>query len=76
MSRNEEFEVLGEVRVVQKKSGNLKLKISNDLIEDEAMHITFLAIQIEEIAHRLNMPIEKVWEFIEDNIKVEPMEFD
>lgn len=76
MSKKEEFEVLGKARVIQGKTGVAKVEISQNLLEDQPMHITFLAMQVETFAHRLDMPIEKVLELIKNNIEVEPMEFD
>lgn len=76
MSKEVNYEVLGEIRVIQEKTGDPKLEISNEILEDEPMHITILAMQIEEVAHRLNMPIETVLKFIKNNIEVDPMEFE
>lgn len=76
MSKKEKFEVLGKARVIQGKTGVAEVEISQNLLEDQPMHITFIAMQVETFAHRLNMPVEKALEMIKQNIEVEPMEFD
>lgn len=76
MPKDEKCEVLGAARVIQGETGVAKVEISQNLLEDQPMHITFLAMQIESFAHRVDVPIKKVLEIIKNNIEVEPMEFE
>jgi hypothetical protein len=69
-----EFEILGASRVVQYK-GNAKVEISEELNEDLLMHITFLAMNVEVLARKLGVSIDKIQGLIKQNIEVEPMDF-
>lgn len=72
----ETYEVLGAVRVIQESNGTAKVQISNELNEDIPMYMTFLAMNIEVFANKLNLSIDEVLALIKQNIEVEPMEFD
>ena len=72
----ETCEVLGAVRVIQESNGTTKVQISNELNEDIPMYMTFLAMNTEVFANKLNLSIDEVLELIKQNIEIEPMEFD
>lgn len=72
----ETYEVLGAVRVIQESNGTAKVQISNELNEDIPMYMTFLAMNIEVFANKLNLSIDEVLKLIKQNIEIEPMKFD
>ncbi len=72
---NNGFEVLGESRIVQYSTGNVKVQASKELSEDLAMYITFLAMNIEVLAHELRISTDRIQELIKENIEIEPMDF-
>ena len=72
---SKEYEILGASRVVQYAKGDAKVQISEELNEDLAMHITFLAMNVETLANKLRVSTEKVLELIKENIEIEPMTF-
>lgn len=73
---SKDFEILGESRVVQYKDGKGKVQISKTLEDDLPMYITFLAMNVEVLANETKIPVSKILELIEQNIEVEPMEFE
>lgn len=72
---NNDFEVLGESRIVQYSTGNAKVQVSKELSEDLAMYITFLAMNIEVLAQELRISTDRIQELIKENIEIEPMDF-
>lgn len=72
---SEEYKILGASRVVQYAKGDVKVQVSEKLNEDLAMHITFLAMNVEVLANKLRVSTEKVLELIKENIETELMMF-
>ena len=73
---SKQLKILGESRVVQYADGNAKVQISKDLDDDLSMNFTFLAMNIEVLASKLDISIEEVFETIRHNIEIEPMMFE
>lgn len=46
------------------------MQISQELNEDLAMHITFLAMNIEVLAQKLRISTDRIQELIKENIEV------
>lgn len=72
----EEYTELGKVRVVQYKDGTSKVQMTEELADDLPMYVTFLAMNVETLAHKLDITTDELLEIIKQNIEVEPMEFD
>lgn len=70
-----DFEVLGESRIVQYSTGNAKVEVSKELSEDLSVYITFLAMNIETLAQKLRISTDRIQELIKENIEIEPMDF-
>ena len=68
-------QLLGASRVVQYAKGNVKVQVSEKLNEDLAMHITFLAMNVEALANKLRVSTETVLELVKENIETELMMF-
>ena len=71
----EQPQLLGVSRVVQYEKGNVKVQVSEKLNEDLAMHITFLAMNVEALANKLRVSTETVLELVKENIETELMMF-
>ena len=71
-----QVEVLEQIRMAQDAEGNVKIQISDELFEDLPLYIMFLAVNIEVLSNVLGISIETIFEFVKDNIKGKPIEFD
>mgnify|MGYP007073060476 CR=1 FL=1 len=70
-----EYTELGKARVVQYKDGTPKVQMTEELADDFPMYVTFLAMNVEVLAHKLNITSDELLAIIKRNIEVEPMEF-
>lgn len=73
---SKEYTELVKARVIQYKDGTAKVQMTEELADDLPMYVTFLSMNVEVLAHKLNISTDELFEIIKQNIDVEPMEFD
>ncbi|WP_270790074.1 hypothetical protein [Enterococcus diestrammenae] len=70
-----QYTELGKARVIQYSDGTSKVQMTEELADDLPMYVTFLAMNVEVLAHKLNITSDEILAIIKQNIEVEPMEF-
>lgn len=70
-----QYTELGKARVIQYSDGTSKVQMTEELADDLPMYVTFLAMNVEVLSHKLNITSDELLAIIKQNIEVEPMEF-
>jgi len=71
---SKEDSVLGGSIIVQKKDG-ATVQLTKELQEDVSLYLLFLGMNVEVLANKLKMPVENLLSLLDQNIRVEPMNF-
>lgn len=69
--------VIGAARMVQETTGDreINIEVSGNLINDIPLNQTFIGMQAEVLAYKLDIPVDDLLAMIKKNIKINPMTF-